>query len=59
MTLETATFVNSIIFLFGILLLVAGSFPQIRERWPKLFLNGFMLNLLSIGLMVVTAFMLG
>ena len=59
MTLETATFINSLIFFVGIVLLVAGSFPQLRERWPKLFLNGFMLTLIGIGLMVVTAFILG
>ena len=58
MLLDTLTFINASLFLAGIVLMVASSFPQITERFPKLFLNGFLLTVVAIVLMVIAAFAL-
>jgi len=58
MTIQSAAFVNASIFLVGIILLLLGSFPSLKERYPKLFLNGFLLTVVSLMLMVVAAFVL-
>ena len=59
MSLDTLTFVNACFFLVGIVLMVVSSFPNLAERYPRLFLNGFLLTVVAIVLMVVAAFVLG
>ncbi len=54
----TLTFLNALLFLVGIVLMVVGSFPAVRDRAPKLFLNGFLVTLVGIVSMLVAAFVL-
>ncbi|CAN5855100.1 hypothetical protein BH24DEI2_BH24DEI2_09190 [soil metagenome] len=54
--LETLTFLDAVLFLVGIVLMIAGSFPKVRERVPKLFLNGFLVTLAGLVSMLVAAF---
>lgn len=54
--LETITFLNSLLFLVGIVLMLVGSFPKIRDRFPRLFLNGFLCTVAGIVFMIAAAF---
>lgn len=54
--LKTLTFLNSLLFLGGIVLMLVGSFPSVRDRAPKLFLNGFLVTVAGIVFMLVAAF---
>lgn len=56
--LETITRLSAYLFLAGILMVLAGSVPSWRARFPRLFAWGFLLAALSIVLVVVFAFML-
>ena len=56
--LATVTFLNALLFLVGIVLMLLGSFPQVRDRSPRLFLNGFLVTVAGIVFMLVAAFAL-
>ena len=56
--LEAAPFVTSLLFLVGIVVMIVGSFPGVRDRSPRLFLNGFLVTLVGIAVMLVAAFLL-
>ena len=56
--LEAAPFVTSLFFLVGIVIMIVGSFPKVRDRSPRLFLNGFLLTIVGIAMMLAAAFWL-
>ena len=38
--------------------MIVGSFPSVRDRSPRLFMNGFLVTVVGIALMLVAAFSL-
>lgn len=58
MTIDQAAFFTSFLFLTGIIMMIASSFMAVRERFPKLFMQGFLLTIAGIALMVVASFLL-
>ncbi len=43
----------SLLFLLGVLMVSASAFEGVRDRYPKTMLNGFLVAVLSIGLVLV------
>lgn len=43
----------SLLFLLGVLMVSASAFEGVRARYPKVMLNGFLVAVLSIGLVLV------
>lgn len=46
-------FVCSLLFLLGVLMVSASAFEGVRARYPKVMLNGFLVAVLSIGLVLL------
>ncbi len=43
----------SLLFLLGVLMVSASAFGGVRARYPRVMLNGFLVAVLSIGLVLV------
>ena len=43
----------SLLFLLGVLMVSASAFEGVRDRYPRVMLNGFLVAVLSIGLVLV------
>jgi hypothetical protein len=57
--LEAWTFASSLVFLFGIALVVAYAVPVVRARYPKVLFVGFALTIASFALVGLGALLLG
>ena len=54
---ESLTFIASLLFLIGVLMVMASVVPQLKERIPGLMGYGFLVSVLGIVMAVVAAFM--
>ena len=50
---DPLVFVCSLLFLLGVLMVSASAFEGVRARYPKVMLNGFLVAVLSIGLVLL------
>lgn len=46
-------FACSLLFLLGVLMVSVSAFEGVRSRYPKVMLNGFLVAVLSIGLVLL------
>jgi hypothetical protein len=53
---DTWMFLSSLLFLVGILLVIASAVPVLSERYPKALMHGFLTALVAVALAVVGAF---
>ncbi len=54
---ESLTFIASLAFLLGVLMVMASVIPQLKERIPGLMGYGFLVSVLGIVVAVFAAFM--
>ncbi len=54
---ESLTFIASLAFLLGVLMVIASVIPQLKERIPGLMGYGFLVSVLGIVVAVFAAFM--
>lgn len=59
MTLDTWLFACSLLFLAGIVLVVASASPALARRYPRALLHGFLLAIASFGLVLLGAWWWG
>lgn len=52
-------FVSAVIFLTGMIMVVAGIFPIVNERYPKIMVQGMMVAASSLVLMLFFALLFG
>ena len=53
---ESVLFINSLVFLLGVLMVTAAMFERVQARYPKIMVHGFLLAVLSIAVVAAVAF---
>lgn len=53
---DTWMFASSLLFLGGILMVLASAIPAVAQRYPKALMHGFLTTLIAVALAVVGAF---
>ena len=57
--LETWVFACSVVFLVGMLMVVASAVPAVQRRYPRVLLHGFLVAIGSFGLVIAGALLIG
>lgn len=58
-TLDRVLYLASLLFLVGMVMVVATAVPAVARRYPRMMLAGFLLSILSIVVVGVAALVLG